>query len=97
MATPIRQIYHNAGLEESIVVERIKVEKIGIGFNALTGEWGNMEDTGIVDPTKVTRSALQNAAPVSAMLLTTEAVIAEKPEENEGGGMHEMSDMGGMM
>ncbi|MFP3361244.1 TCP-1/cpn60 chaperonin family protein, partial [Planococcus sp. SIMBA_143] len=68
---PIRQISHNAGLEGSVVVERLKGEKIGIGFNALTGEWVNMVDAGIVDPTKVTRSALQNAASVSAMLLTT--------------------------
>ncbi|MCA0989616.1 chaperonin GroEL [Guptibacillus algicola] len=93
---PIRQISHNAGLEGSVVVERLKGEKIGIGFNALTGEWVNMVDAGIVDPTKVTRSALQNAASVSAMLLTTEAVIADKPEENEGGGMPDMSGMGGM-
>ena len=82
---PIRQISHNAGLEGSVVVERLKGEKIGIGFNALTGEWVNMVDAGIVDPTKVTRSALQNAASVSAMILTTEAVIADKPEENAGG------------
>ncbi|MCM3719831.1 chaperonin GroEL [Fictibacillus phosphorivorans] len=91
---PVRQIAHNAGLEGSVVVERLKNEEIGIGFNAATGEWVNMFDSGIVDPTKVTRSALQNAASVSAMFLTTEAVIADKPEENAGGGG--MPDMGGM-
>jgi chaperonin GroEL len=69
-------------------------EKVGVGFNAATDEWVNMFETGIVDPTKVTRSALQTAASVSAMFLTTEAVIADKPEENAGGGM---PDMGGMM
>lgn len=91
---PVRQIAHNAGLEGSVVVERLKNEEIGIGFNAATGEWVNMFNAGIVDPTKVTRSALQNAASVSAMFLTTEAVIADKPEENAGGAG--MPDMGGM-
>ena len=72
---------HNAGLEGSVIVERLKHEKVGIGFNAATGEWVNMIEAGIVDPTKVTRSALQNAASVAAMFLTTEAVVADKPEE----------------
>ncbi|MCR4367776.1 chaperonin GroEL [Bacillus velezensis] len=94
---PIRQIAHNAGLEGSVIVERLKNEKIGVGFNAATGEWVNMIEKGIVDPTKVTRSALQNAASVAAMLLTTEAVVADKPEENAGGaGMPDMGGMGGM-
>ncbi|PWA06329.1 chaperonin GroEL [Pueribacillus theae] len=93
---PVRQIADNAGLEGSVVVERLKGEAPGIGFNAATGEWVNMIDAGIVDPTKVTRSALQNAASVSAMFLTTEAVIADKPEESAGGGMPDMSGMGGM-
>src|SRR5699024_7641650 len=91
---PVRQIAHNAGLEGSVVVERLKNEEIGIGFNAAEGTWVNMVEAGIVDPTKVTRSALQNAASVAAMLLTTEAVVADKPEENAGGGG--MPDMGGM-
>jgi chaperonin GroEL len=91
---PVRQIAHNAGLEGSVVVERLKNEEIGVGFNAATGEWVNMFESGIVDPTKVTRSALQNAASVSAMFLTTEAVIADKPEENAGGGMPDMGGMG---
>ena len=93
---PVRQIAHNAGLEGSIVVERLKGEKVGVGFNAATGEWVDMVKAGIVDPTKVTRSALQNAASVAAMFLTTEAVVAELPEENEGGGMPDMGGMGGM-
>ncbi|KON83363.1 molecular chaperone GroEL [Rossellomorea marisflavi] len=92
---PIRQIAHNAGLEGSIIVERLKKEEVGVGFNAATGEWVNMIEQGIVDPTKVTRSALQNAASVAAMFLTTEAVVADIPEEG-GGGMPDMSGMGGM-
>ncbi|HZG71247.1 MAG TPA: chaperonin GroEL [Chondromyces sp.] len=95
---PIRQIAHNAGLEGSVIVDRLKREEIGIGYNAATGEWVNMIETGIVDPTKVTRYALQNAASVAAMFLTTEAVVADKPEENAGGaGMPDMGGMGGMM
>ena len=98
---PVRQIAINAGLEGSVVVERLKGEKVGVGFNAATGEWVNMLETGIVDPAKVTRSALQNAASVAAMFLTTEAVVADKPEPNapampDMGGMG-MGGMGGMM
>jgi chaperonin GroEL len=89
---PVRQIAANAGLEGSVIVERLKNEEIGIGFNAATGEWVNMFNAGIVDPTKVTRSALQNAASVSAMFLTTEAVIADKPEPKSA--MPDMSGMG---
>lgn len=94
---PVRQIAHNAGLEGSIIVERLKKEEVGVGFNAATGEWVNMIEAGIVDPTKVTRSALQNAASVAAMFLTTEAVVADKPEEDKGAGMPDMGGMGGMM
>ncbi|MFC4559374.1 chaperonin GroEL [Virgibacillus kekensis] len=95
---PVRQIAHNAGLEGSIIVERLKGEKVGVGYNAADGEWVNMVESGIVDPTKVTRSALQNAASVAAMFLTTEAVVADLPEEdnNAGGGMPDMGGMGGM-
>lgn len=98
---PVRQIAINAGLEGSVVVERLKGEKVGVGFNAATGEWVNMLETGIVDPAKVTRSALQNAASVAAMFLTTEAVVADKSELNapvmpDMGGMG-MGGMGGMM
>jgi chaperonin GroEL len=92
---PVRTIAHNAGLEGSVIVDRLKREAVGTGFNAATGEWVNMIDAGIVDPTKVTRSALQNAASVAAMFLTTEAVVADKPEP-AGAGMPDMSGMGGM-
>ncbi|MBT2694065.1 chaperonin GroEL [Bacillus sp. ISL-55] len=95
MEEPVRQIAHNAGLEGSVIVERLKREEVGTGFNAATGEWVNMIEAGIVDPTKVTRYALQNAASVSAMFLTTEAVVADIPEEG-GAGMPDMSGMGGM-
>ena len=91
---PVRQIAENAGLEGAIVVERLKGEEIGVGFDAAKGEWVNMIDAGIVDPAKVTRSALQHAASVAAMFLTTEAVISDIPSENDGGGG--MPDMGGM-
>ncbi len=77
---PVRQIAENAGYEGSVIVDRLKKEELGVGFNAATGEWVNMLEAGIVDPTKVTRSALQNAASVAALLLTTEAVVADKPE-----------------
>jgi chaperonin GroEL len=91
---PVRQISENAGLEGSIIVDRLKREEVGIGFNAATGEWVNMIDAGVVDPAKVTRSALQNAASVASLFLTTEAVVADIPEA--GGGMPDMSGMGGM-
>jgi chaperonin GroEL len=97
---PVRIISTNAGLEGSVVVERLKKEAIGVGFNAATGEWVNMIQAGIVDPAKVTRSALQNAASVAAMFLTTEAVVADKPEPKGAaggpGGMDGMGGMGGM-
>lgn len=96
---PVRQIAHNAGLEGSVIVERLKNEKVGVGFNAANGEWVNMIDAGIVDPTKVTRSALQNASSVAALLLTTEAVVADQPEENAPAAAPDMGmgGMGGMM
>ena len=88
---PIRQIACNAGLEGSVVVDKVKSEKAGIGFNAVTEKYENMVDAGIVDPAKVTRSALQNAASVSAMLLTTEAGVVDikkdEPSMPMGGGM----------
>ncbi|MFO9688897.1 chaperonin GroEL [Weissella confusa] len=77
---PVRQIAENAGLEGSVIVNQLKSEKPGVGYNAATDEWVDMIEAGIVDPTKVTRSALQNAASVSALLLTTEAVVAEQPK-----------------
>ncbi|MGM8213856.1 chaperonin GroEL [Virgibacillus sp. W0430] len=94
---PVRQIAENAGLEGSIVVERLKGEAVGVGFDAAKGDWVNMIDAGIVDPTKVTRSALQHAASVASMFLTTEAVVADLPEEDAGGGMPDMGGMGGGM
>ncbi|MGM9924766.1 MAG: chaperonin GroEL [Bacillus sp. (in: firmicutes)] len=93
---PVRQIAHNAGLEGSVIVERLKREEVGTGFNAANGQWVNMVEAGIVDPTKVTRSALQNAASVAAMFLTTEAVVADKPQENAAPMMPDMGGMGGM-
>ncbi len=77
---PVRQIAYNAGYEGSVVIDRLKNSEIGTGFNAANGEWVNMVETGIIDPVKVTRSALQNAASVASLILTTEAVVANKPE-----------------
>ena len=95
---PIRQIAENAGYEGSVIVDKLKNVELGTGFNAATGEWVNMVEAGIVDPTKVTRSALQNAASVSALLLTTEAVVADKPEPAAPAAPAlDPSMMGGMM
>jgi chaperonin GroEL len=79
---PVRQIAENAGEEGSVIVTKLKAQKPGVGYNAANDQWVDMIEAGIVDPTKVTRSALQNAASVSALLLTTEAVVADLPEEN---------------
>ncbi|QTH43733.1 chaperonin GroEL [Cohnella sp. LGH] len=96
---PIRTIAANAGQEGSVIVERLKKEPVGTGYNAANGEWVNMFEAGIIDPVKVTRSALQNAASVASVFLTTEAVIADKPEKDKApaGGMPDMGGMGGMM
>ncbi|HDA1611645.1 TPA: chaperonin GroEL [Staphylococcus aureus] len=91
LTAPVRQIAENAGLEGSVIVERLKNAEPGVGFNAATNEWVNMLEEGIVDPTKVTRSALQHAASVAAMFLTTEAVVASIPEKN-----NDQPNMGGM-
>ncbi len=95
---PLRQIANNAGLEGSIVVQKVKEGKGNYGFNARTEEYGDLIEQGVVDPTKVTRTALENAASVAGLLLTTESVIADKPEpESAGGaGMPDMGGMGGM-
>ena len=94
---PLRQIATNAGLEGSVVVEKVKNLKAGEGLNALTGEYGNMVRAGIVDPAKVTRSALQNAASIASLILTTETIVAEMPEEAPaGGGGMPGGGMGGM-
>ena len=79
---PVRQIAENAGVDGSVIVEKLKDEESGIGYNAANGKFEDMIDDGIVDPTKVTRSALQNAASVSALLLTTEAVVADEPKKD---------------
>ncbi|WP_312452793.1 chaperonin GroEL [Exiguobacterium sp.] len=98
LEAPLRQIAENAGQEGSVIVERLKHEAPGMGYNAATDEYVDMIETGIVDPAKVTRSALQNAASVSAMFLTTEAVIADKPEPaGSAPAMPDMGGMGGMM
>ena len=94
---PVRQIAHNAGFEGSIVIDRLKNAEVGTGFNAATGEWVNMIDQGIIDPVKVSRSALQNAASVASLILTTEAVVANKPEPVAPAPAMDPSMMGGMM
>ncbi len=95
---PLRQIAYNAGLEGSVVVEKVKNTESGIGFNALTEEYIDMVKVGIVDPAKVTRSALQNAASIASLVLTTETIVADKVEENAAvPAMPPMGGMGGMM
>ena len=94
---PVRQIAHNAGYEGSIVIDRLKNAELGTGFNAATGEWVNMIEAGIIDPVKVSRSALQNAASVASLILTTEAVVANKPEPAPVAPAMDPSMMGGMM
>ncbi len=94
---PVRQIAHNAGFEGSIVIDRLKNAEVGTGFNAATGEWVNMIEEGIIDPVKVSRSALQNAASVASLILTTEAVVANKPEPVTPSPAMDPSMMGGMM
>ena len=94
---PVRQIAHNAGFEGSIVIDRLKNAELGTGFNAATGEWVNMIEEGIIDPVKVSRSALQNAASVASLILTTEAVVANKPEPVAPAPAIDPSMMGGMM
>jgi chaperonin GroEL len=96
---PLRQIVTNAGEDAAVVLNRVREGKGTFGYNAASGEYGDMIELGILDPTKVTRLALQNAASVSGLLLTTEVMIAESPKEEEhahgapGGGM---GGMGGM-
>ncbi len=98
LSSPLYWIAANAGLEGSVVVEKVKGLKTGEGFNALTGEYGDMLKFGVPDPAKVTRSALQNAASIAGLLLTTETIVADKPEPKEaaGGGHGHDGGMGGM-
>ncbi|MPY96532.1 MAG: chaperonin GroEL, partial [Actinophytocola sp.] len=96
---PLKQIAVNSGLEGGVVVERVKGLPEGHGLNAATGEYEDLVAAGIIDPAKVTRSALQNAASIAALFLTTEAVVADKPEKGGGAGADPsggMGDMGGM-
>jgi chaperonin GroEL len=95
---PLRTIVENAGGEASVVVNAVRAGKADYGYNAATGEYVNMFKAGIIDPTKVTRLALENAASIAALLLTTEAVVADKPEDNASPAMQGgMGGMGGMM
>ena len=95
---PIRQIVENAGLEGSVVVQKVKEGKADFGFNARTDKYENLMKAGVIDPTKVVRVALENAASIAGMLLTTECVVAEHKDENAGGAMPPMppGGMGGM-
>ncbi len=93
---PIRQIVHNAGAEASVVTNNVEEGEGNYGYNAATGEYGDMIEMGILDPTKVARSALQNAASVAGLLITTEAMIADAPKE-AGPAMPDMGGMGGGM
>ncbi|MGA1370138.1 MAG: chaperonin GroEL [Pseudomonadales bacterium] len=100
MTAPLRQIAANAGVEGSVVLDKVAHLSGNQGYNAATGEYGDMLDFGIIDPAKVTRTALQAAASVAGLMITTEAMIAEKPEDKPaagGGGMPDMGGMGGMM
>jgi chaperonin GroEL len=93
---PLKMIAANAGMEGSIVVEKVKEKKGAFGFNARTDEYEDMISAGVIDPTKVTRFALQNAASVASLMLTTQCMIADKPEEKgAGGGMPPMPPGGG--
>jgi chaperonin GroEL len=94
---PLRQIAENAGLEGSVVVADVRKAKKGFGLNAATGEIVDLVSEGVIDPAMVTRSALQNAASIAKNILTTEAIVAEIPEKESGGGMPDMGGMGGMM
>ena len=97
MQEPLRQIVRNAGGDASVVLNAVAQGKGNYGYNAATGEYGDMIEIGILDPTKVTRFALQNAASVAGLLLTTEAMVAEKPKEESTPSMPDMGGMGGMM
>ena len=97
LEAPVRQIAENAGVEGSVILDKLKSKAAGEGYNAATDEWVNMVEAGIVDPTKVTRSALQNAGSVAAMFLTTEAVVADMSSDDDGGGAGMGGGMPGMM
>jgi chaperonin GroEL len=96
MEDPLRQIVENAGEESSVVLAKVAAKKGNYGYNAGTGEYGDMIKMGILDPTKVTRTALQNAASVAGLLITTECMVAELPQDEAAGGAPDMGGMGGM-
>ena len=96
MEEPLRQIVSNAGDEPSVVVNKVAGESGNFGYNAASGEYGDMIGMGILDPTKVTRSALQNAASIAGLMITTEAMVAELPKEEAAPAMPDMGGMGGM-
>lgn len=94
---PVRQIAVNAGLEPSVILEKVKNSPVGVGFNAATEEYVDMKKAGIVDPTKVSRSALQNAVSIASMILTTESLVTDKKEPKDCKCGHEdHEDMNGM-
>jgi chaperonin GroEL len=98
MEEPLRQIVANAGEEASVVLRKVQEGTGNYGYNAANGEYGDMVAMGILDPTKVTRYALQNAASIAGLMITTEAMVAEEPKDEKGGGMPGggMGGMGGM-
>ena len=97
LESPMRTIVENAGMEGSVVVQKVKEGKGDFGFNANTNEYENMISAGVIDPTKVTRLALENAASIAGLLLTTEAVVADEPEEEQAPAMPAGGGMPGMM
>ena len=96
VTNPLRQIVENSGEESSVILDKIKEGKGNYGFDAATGEYGDMIELGILDPTKVTRTALQAAGSIAGLMITTEAMVSELPEEKGAGGMPDMGGMGGM-
>src|SRR5699024_6198491 len=96
LAASLREIVENAGVRGTVIVEKLKTQEAGVGYNAATNEWVNIDEAGSIDPTKVTRSAWQKAGSAPRIFLTTEAVVADIPEEN-GGGAPDMGGMGGGM
>jgi len=93
---PIRQLAENAGLEGSVIVDKLKKEAVNVGYDISKDDYVDMLESGVIDPAKVTRTALQNAASIAGLLLTTEALITDAPEKEKAGGMHGMPQMGGM-
>jgi len=93
---PMREIVANAGDEPSVVVDKVAAGKGNYGYNAATGEYGDMVEMGVLDPTKVARTALQNASSIAGLMLTTECMVAELHEDKPAGGMPDMGGMGGM-